>query len=142
MLAGAVLAAIFAPAVSAQQVTFSINEEQAGAAISPFIYGINGQQSAGQNLTFERAGGNRWTAYNYTNNASNAGSDYLFENDNYLGSVGKLSDTGKAGRRPISRFYVNSGLLRSAAMDSGPNRRDFGRECSRWSQSYGFLIAI
>jgi hypothetical protein len=85
MLAGAVLTAIFAPAVSAQQVTFIINEGQAGVAISPFIYGINGQQSAGQNLTFERYGGNRWTAYNYMNNASNAGSDYLFENDNYLG---------------------------------------------------------
>jgi hypothetical protein len=31
-----------------------------------------------------RAGGNRWTAYNWETNASNAGSDYMFENDNYL----------------------------------------------------------
>ena len=30
-------------------------------------------------------GGNRWTAYNWVNNASNAGSDYIFQNDNYLG---------------------------------------------------------
>lgn len=83
-LAGVVGAAIFAPVVWAQ-VTFIINETQAAGAISPFIYGINGQQTPGQNLTFERDGGNRWTAYNYTNNASNAGSDYLYESDHYLG---------------------------------------------------------
>ncbi|MFO1270465.1 MAG: glycoside hydrolase family 44 protein [Rubrivivax sp.] len=34
--------------------------------------------------TLDRAGGNRWTAYNWENNASNAGSDYLYQNDNYL----------------------------------------------------------
>ena len=32
-------------------------------------------------LTFDRDGGNRWTAYNWETNASNAGSDYLYEND-------------------------------------------------------------
>jgi len=34
--------------------------------------------------TLDRAGGNRWTAYNWENNASNAGSDYLYQNDAYL----------------------------------------------------------
>jgi len=55
--------------------------------ISPYIYGINDYAgtAAGQpNLTLDRAGGNRWTAYNWETNASNAGSDYLYENDNYL----------------------------------------------------------
>jgi hypothetical protein len=37
-------------------------------------------------LTFGRRGGNRWTAYNWETNASNAGSDYLYQNDNYLSS--------------------------------------------------------
>ena len=58
-------------------------------AISPYIYGINfysGISGAPPNLTFDRAGGNRWTAYNWETNASNAGSDYLYENDNYLSS--------------------------------------------------------
>jgi fibronectin type 3 domain-containing protein len=58
-------------------------------AISPYIYGINfysGITGAPPNLTFDRAGGNRWTAYNWETNASNAGSDYLYENDNYLSS--------------------------------------------------------
>jgi len=33
-----------------------------------------------------RAGGNRWTAYNWEINASNAGSDYMFQNDDFLSS--------------------------------------------------------
>jgi hypothetical protein len=55
--------------------------------ISPYIYGINfaaGVAGAPPALTFDRAGGNRWTAYNWENNASNAGSDYLYESDSYL----------------------------------------------------------
>jgi fibronectin type 3 domain-containing protein len=58
-------------------------------AISPYIYGLNfyfGNSAAPRLLTFDRAGGNRWTAYNWETNASNAGSDYLYENDNYLSS--------------------------------------------------------
>ncbi|MFZ0581652.1 MAG: glycoside hydrolase family 44 protein [Candidatus Acidiferrales bacterium] len=57
--------------------------------ISPWIYGINfysGVTGAPPQLTFDRAGGNRWTAYNWETNASNAGSDYLYENDDYLSS--------------------------------------------------------
>jgi hypothetical protein len=61
--------------------------------ISPYIYGVNnaytpsvfpaGTASAlPSNLTFDRLGGNRLTAYNWETNASNAGSDYLYENDN------------------------------------------------------------
>lgn len=58
-------------------------------AISPYIYGLNfyfGNTDPPPLLTFDRAGGNRWTAYNWETNASNAGSDYLYENDNYLSS--------------------------------------------------------
>jgi fibronectin type 3 domain-containing protein len=58
-------------------------------AISPWIYGINfynSEDGAAATVTFDRAGGNRWTAYNWETNASNAGSDYLYENDNYLSS--------------------------------------------------------
>src|SRR5215472_3142546 len=55
--------------------------------ISPWIYGTNfysGNTSPQPNFTLDRAGGNRWTAYNWINNGSNAGSDYFYENDNYL----------------------------------------------------------
>jgi hypothetical protein len=56
--------------------------------ISPWIYGINAYQSITdppRNLTLNRTGGNRWTAYNWENNASNAGSDWgPFSNDDHL----------------------------------------------------------
>jgi hypothetical protein len=58
-------------------------------SISPYIYGLNfyfGNTDPPPLLTLDRAGGNRWTAYNWETNASNAGSDYLYENDNYLSS--------------------------------------------------------
>ena len=32
------------------------------------------------------SGGNRWTAYNWENNDSNAGSDFNFQNDGFLSS--------------------------------------------------------
>jgi hypothetical protein len=69
-------------------VTITIDPTQA-KPISPWIYGINfysGITGAPPQLTFDRAGGNRWTAYNWETNASNAGSDYLYENDDYLSS--------------------------------------------------------
>jgi fibronectin type 3 domain-containing protein len=76
------------PASPAANVTITINPAQA-KPISPYIYGINfysGVTGAPPQLTFDRAGGNRWTAYNWESNASNAGSDYLYENDDYLSS--------------------------------------------------------
>ncbi len=76
------------PATATANVTITVNPS-ATHAISPYIYGINfhsGVTGAPPLLTFDRDGGNRWTAYNWENNASNAGSDYLYENDNYLSS--------------------------------------------------------
>jgi hypothetical protein len=64
--------------------------------ISPYIYGVNdangfpvGTSSAlPTNLALDRMGGNRLTAYNWETNASNAGSDYNYENDGlFPGSV-------------------------------------------------------
>ncbi len=58
-------------------------------AISPWIYGINfyaGVPNA-PHATMDRAGGNRWTAYNWENNFSNAGSDFgPYSNDTFLSS--------------------------------------------------------
>ena len=74
------------PATAAANVTVTIDPTQTHA-ISPYIYGINdGVTGAPTDLTFGRRGGNRWTAYNWETNASNAGSDYLYQNDNYLSS--------------------------------------------------------
>ena len=67
-------------------VTITINPVNS-QPISPYIYGVNsygGIPNAPIQLTFDRAGGNRWTAYDWENNFSNAGSDYIYSNDNYL----------------------------------------------------------
>lgn len=74
------------PAATAPDVTITVDPTTT-KAISPYIYGINfysGDTGASPLITFDRAGGNRWTAYNWINNGSNAGSDYFYENDNYL----------------------------------------------------------
>lgn len=76
------------PAGASANVTITIDPTKT-KPISPWIYGINfysGVTGAPPQLTFDRAGGNRWTAYNWETNASNAGSDYLYENDDYLSS--------------------------------------------------------
>jgi fibronectin type 3 domain-containing protein len=76
------------PTGSAPDVTITIDPTKT-KSISPYIYGTNfysGNTGAPPQLTFDRDGGDRWTAYNWETNASNAGSDYLYENDNYLSS--------------------------------------------------------
>jgi fibronectin type 3 domain-containing protein len=76
------------PAGAAVNVTITIDPTKT-KPISPYIYGINfysGITGAPPQLTFDRAGGNRWTAYNWENNASNAGSDFEYENDDFLSS--------------------------------------------------------
>jgi fibronectin type 3 domain-containing protein len=76
------------PANVAADVTITIDPTKS-KPISPYIYGMNfynGVTGAPPHLTFDRDGGNRWTAYNWETNASNAGSDYIYDNDSYLSS--------------------------------------------------------
>ncbi|MBS1725702.1 MAG: hypothetical protein JST51_03210 [Armatimonadetes bacterium] len=65
--------------------------------ISPYIYGANTTDYAGlgTGFRFARSGGNRLTAYNWENNASNAGSDWYFQNDGYLGSTDEAGWTDR-----------------------------------------------
>ncbi len=79
-------------------------------AISPYIYGINfynNVSGAPPLLTFDRAGGNRWTAYNWETNASNAGSDYFYSNDSYL--------SGRSVPGEAVRFFVTGDQAKNAA---------------------------
>lgn len=72
--------------VASPDITITIDPTNS-KPISPWIYGTNfysGNTSPQPSFTIDRAGGNRWTAYNWINNGSNAGSDYFYENDNYL----------------------------------------------------------
>lgn len=69
--------------------------------ISPYIYGVNQAQWSGDHkyLHFGRIGGNRITAYNWETNASNAGSDWHHQNDDFMGG-GDVA--GEAMRKPIA----------------------------------------
>jgi fibronectin type 3 domain-containing protein len=76
------------PSAPTANVTITVDPTKTHT-ISPYIYGMNfysGVTGAPAQLTMDRDGGNRWTAYNWETNASNAGSDYLYENDDYLSS--------------------------------------------------------
>ncbi len=76
------------PPPTSATVTISVDAANTHT-ISPWIYGMNFyQQSAAsiRNLSINRLGGNRWTAYNWENNASNSGSDWgPYSNDSHLG---------------------------------------------------------
>ena len=70
-------------AIHAQQsVQFTVDTEVNRRAISPYIYGANGQYFDG--VTSWRIGGNRMSLYNWENNASHAGEDWFHFNDSYL----------------------------------------------------------
>lgn len=68
-------------------VSLHVDAAHPAGPISPYIYGSNENrwEGDGRYLTFGRQGGNRMTAYNWENNASNAGNDYLNQSDDYLG---------------------------------------------------------
>jgi hypothetical protein len=68
-------------------VRFTIDSGVNRHPISPYVYGTNQPDWAGKSrgLRLGRLGGNRWTAYNWETNASNAGADYRHQNDDFLG---------------------------------------------------------
>ncbi len=102
------------PAQAQSGVTFTIDASQNNQAISQYIYGVNQPIASGSNLTYDRLGGNRWTAYNWTNNYSNAGSDYYYSNDTFLGGG---STPGGAMIPGINNAAANNaGLLLTVPM--------------------------
>ena len=66
-------------------IVINIDTSAGRKPISPYIYGVN-DFVMNRNVTVfsVRQGGNRYTAYNWENNFSNAGNDWLHFNDSYL----------------------------------------------------------
>jgi mannan endo-1,4-beta-mannosidase len=89
-----------------QTVNFSVTINASMTPISPYIYGANPAFTAGENLGARRIGGNRLTGYNWENNASNAGTDYLNSSDNYLASG--IPDPGTPGI--VTTTFLNEAL--------------------------------
>jgi hypothetical protein len=99
-------------ALPATDVVFTVDVGQGMWPISQDIYGMNspGPKAAvdpSLRATSERLGGNRLSAYNWENNASNAGKDYKFQNDGYLSASDSPGDA--------VRFVMNDAF----AMGSG-----------------------
>ncbi|HEX9937319.1 MAG TPA: glycoside hydrolase family 44 protein [Longimicrobium sp.] len=108
---------------AAADVTFTL-DSRTRWPISRFIYGINfyddwlGYSFRGaalpNNLALGRQGGNRLTAYNWENNASNAGRDWFFHNDAYLGGG---NTPGEAVRQPVLRtLQKGAGIIVTVPM--------------------------
>jgi hypothetical protein len=85
--------------------TFRIDSSQARRFIHATIYGTNAPEWNGHSrwLKLARVGGNRLTAYNWENNASNAGSDWFHQNDDLMGG-GNVP--GEAMRRPVADAFA------------------------------------
>jgi fibronectin type 3 domain-containing protein len=120
------------PANAVADVTITIDPSKT-KPISPWIYGTNfygGNTAPQPNFTFDRAGGNRWTAYNWETNASNAGSDYFYQNDSYLSSSNVPAEAVRsfifgdhsAGLASLVTFQLQGYV---SADESGPVLRPF-----------------
>jgi len=129
------------PAAAVVNVTITVDPTKTHA-ISPYIYGTNfysGTTNAPALLTFDRDGGNRWTAYNWETNASNAGSDYFFQSDNYLSSSnvsaeavrGFIAGDQSAGLASLVTFQMQGYV---SADESGPVATPFPN-LSRFKQA-------
>lgn len=80
-------------------------------AISPYIYGANNPDWAKIKdvpFTFARQGGNRMTAFNWETNASNAGNDWHFQNDGYMG---ESDEPGRTPREFLQSNEVHTGAV-------------------------------
>lgn len=91
--------------------------------ISRFIYGVNcGPTEEGEELTncfprgatINRLGGNRWSAYDWTTNYSNAGSDWGYSNDDLLSQSRAPGEAVRA--RAVLAFAREAGLIVTVPM--------------------------
>jgi mannan endo-1,4-beta-mannosidase len=80
-----------------QSIDFFISVEESLKTISPYIYGTNQLLTEEENWTAMRQGGNRLTGYNWENNASNAGTDYLNSSDNFLTWIAGIQNENEPG---------------------------------------------
>lgn len=118
------------------------------SVISPYIYGYNQDHesvNSADNWTIRRLGGNRLTAFNWENGASNAGSDYINSSDNRVPNLVGVPSADKdlpgeayrlfhqnsinAGVQSIITFPILGWVAadKSGVVPSGP-------PSSRWNQ--------
>ncbi|MFC1642584.1 glycoside hydrolase family 44 protein [Myxococcota bacterium] len=137
-------------------VTFSVDPAANAHAISANIYCINVSNMVSaavaelvrdNGLRLVRAGGNRYSAYNWENNASNAGSDYLHQNDSHLGTtdtpgnavkgVLETAQSGTHGALITGQLadYVAADKAPAGDVDSDPADDDYEYLTTRFKQN-------
>lgn len=85
---------------AADPIILTVDARSPIGEISSLIYGINHNDSKARPfIPFTRQGGNRMTAYNWENNASNSGNDWHHQNDDYISGEER---SGEAVRRFLS----------------------------------------
>jgi hypothetical protein len=101
------IAALQSTTKPADPVTITIDATRDVGPISPYIYGTNQVIGDPRRFTLFRQGGNRMTAYNWENNASNAGSDWQHQSDDFLGGGGTPGEVArKAAEAALSKGKV------------------------------------
>lgn len=97
LIGTSILLLIFNLNIFSQSVNFLITVEESPRMISPYIYGTNQLLTEQENWSAIRQGGNRLTGYNWENNASNAGTDYLNSSDNFLTWIAGIQNENEPG---------------------------------------------
>ena len=140
-------ASVSMPAVSAAgsyDMNITVDLSGSGKAISPYIFGIN--EYAHQDdlkkvrTTALRQGGNRMTAYNWENNASNAGADWKHSSDNNLSTSDAPADCVQQLSKEAAKYGVDYKLTTlqlagyAAADKDGTVKEDEAAPSKRWHE--------
>ena len=144
VMMAAPMAAPFAPitAEAADKMNINIDLSAEKKAISPYIYGVNqyGNDLSKVTTTALRQGGNRMTAYNWENNASNAGSDWKHSSDNNVSNSDDPADCAiqlskEAERNGASYKFTTLQLAGYVAADKdGPVSEAEAAPSDRWNE--------
>ncbi len=146
MVMAAALTAPFNAVYAAGDDTMNINIDLGAETkeISPYIYGIN-QYANQENYSkvtagAVRQGGNRMTAYNWENNASNAGSDWKYSSDNNLSNSDEPADCVQVLSKEAETYNIPYKLTTLqmagyvAADKDGPVSEEEAAPSARWNE--------
>src|SRR5208283_2702691 len=101
-----------------QTIGFTVYPVATIGPISPYTYGSNGSIPLVNNIPLYRQGGNRMTAYNWENNASNAGTDYGPNHEDwYMLSVMGLPQNGnQMPATTLTTFILGNNAVSAASL--------------------------
>ena len=96
------------PVEPGRSVNVTIKPSEGRSPISDYIYGSNQDISTNDVWTVRRLGGNRLTGYNWENDFSNAGSDYMHSSDTWLIDVIGAQGSGSQAAKVMTTFHDQS----------------------------------